>query len=103
MNAENSKASCLHLVLKSNRSALEACLLATRPGDSLLFVDTGVCLLMQLELNFSSQTEAKIFCLAADVNAHGIGSYVEKLGIAVVDDQQWAHLAVRHPHCLSWK
>ena len=103
MSAQQSNVSCLHLVQKSSQSALKACLSAIRSGDSLLFIDTGVCLLLQQESNFASLTEAEIYCLAADVNAHGIWKHVDNLGIEVVDDQQWVRLAVKHQHCLSWK
>jgi len=95
--------SCLHLVLQADSRALETCLAVCRRGDAIVFVATGVCLFLQMDMALLMQKDIRCYCLTADVLAHGIEKLIGSLDVQMIDDSEWVELLAAYPHCLSWK
>lgn len=97
------KKSCLHLVVKSSKDALERCLSQFETGDSVMFLDDGV---MHIAGNHGAAFEPlfKNGCFsAADLEARGLGTFADESGIRVIQDLDFLDLLRNHPLCLTWK
>lgn len=80
---------------------VQACLALCVSGDSLVLVSTAVNLLLDQAWRQALAPGVMVYALAADAAAQGVSSGFD--GCEFIDDPAWARLAMRQPHCLSWK
>ena len=94
---------CLHLLLSSQASALQACLDHCARGDTLVLLNTAVELLLGSMDWAKMDTGLQIHVLEPDLLAHGIHGLKRGARIGLIDDLDWVGLVADHKHCLSWK
>ncbi|MGH8034005.1 MAG: DsrH/TusB family sulfur metabolism protein, partial [Lysobacterales bacterium] len=95
--------SCLHLVMHANRNAWDNCQACCGPGDTIVLMNTAVTLMAgPLAIN-PSEVPIPVFCLAADVRAHGLHEHLAGRNVTMIDDHGLVRLVCLHRHCLSWK
>jgi hypothetical protein len=101
-DASISQATCLHLVASAGGGALHDCLAQSRPGDAILFLDSGVLhLLTALTSNDEGGWPTFLFT-AADLEAHGLSACARAMGARVAEDADVCALLAEHGHCLTW-
>jgi len=94
---------CLHLVLRCSGDVLDECLACIGEGDSVVLMDTAVSALARPGGNNWLPAGVRMYCLEADLRAHGLGKSPGIQGVERVDDRGLVELVCRHGHCLSWK
>lgn len=94
---------CLHLILRSSGNALDECLACIGEGDSVVLMDTAVSALARPGAGRWLSAGVRMYCLEADLLAHGLGKAPGIQGVERVDDRGLVELICRHGHCLSWK
>ena len=94
---------CLHLILRSSANVLDECLACIGEGDSIVLMDTAVSALARPGGNRWLPAGVRMYCLEADLLAHGLGKSPGMEGVERVDDLRLVELVCRHGHCLSWK
>ncbi|HLF29964.1 MAG TPA: DsrH/TusB family sulfur metabolism protein [Xanthomonadales bacterium] len=102
MDSETSE-SCLHLVMNANPLALDECRTCCGMADSIVLMNTAVTLLAGPSSLEQSDMPVPMFCLAADVHAHGLAGVCAERGVPLLDDEGLVDLVCQHRHCLSWK
>lgn len=95
--------SCLHLVMNANPLALDECKASCGVADSIVLMNTAVTLLAGPGSLEQAELPVPMFCLAADVQAHGLVDFFTQRDVPLLDDQGLVSLVCRHRHCLSWK
>lgn len=103
VHAKQQKGACLHLLLRASTRAFETCRAACGPGDSVVFMGTGVTLLVNPGIQPLRDFPSRVFVHSADLKAHGLAQSAESGDFTEIDDLQLADLVCRHDHCLSWK
>jgi sulfur relay protein TusB/DsrH len=93
--------SCLHLVAGTGREALDDCLLLSRAGDAVVFLDAGVLHLLD-DAGAPVVGLAEVHYSAADLQAHGLLQRAKALQVNLVDDTGICALLAQHEHCLTW-
>lgn len=97
----------LHIVNKSplERNALDTCLGSAQPGGAVLLIEDGVyaatkgnAAAPKLE---KAMSHLKIYALAPDVEARGMGGAVMN-GVTLVDYGGFVDLVAEHTTCQSW-
>jgi sulfur relay protein TusB/DsrH len=95
----------LHIINASSerRAALENCLRAASPGDTVLLVGNGVFWAVASMYEDVAKRASDITCiaLAADVASRGIGHLVTG-AVKQVDDGAFVDLVVTHHPIVSW-
>jgi len=94
---------CLHLILRSGGDVMDECLACIDNGDSIVLMDTAVSAVARPAGNRWLSAGVRVYCLEADLLAHGLGLPTGNQGIERVDDLGLVRLVCRHGHCLSWK
>jgi sulfur relay protein TusB/DsrH len=94
---------CLHLVLRSSGDVLDECLACIGPDDCIVLMDTAVSAMASPGGNRWLSAGVRVYCLEADLLAHGLGKSLVMEGMERVDDRELVELICRHGHCLSWK
>ena len=100
---EQNAESCLHLVLRDSKRALETCLKAVAPGDEVVLMSSAVLFLAESEIPPLSDLSCDVFLHLADVEAHGLVTMADARAFMQINDRQLVDLVCRHRHCLSWK
>jgi sulfur relay protein TusB/DsrH len=95
--------SCLHLVMNANPAVLEECKASCGVADSIVLLNTAVTLLAGPAALEQAELPVPMFCLAADVQAHGLADCCSRRGVPLLDDRGLVGLVCRYRHCLSWK
>jgi len=94
---------CLHLVLRSSGEVMDECLACIGKGDSIVLMDTAVSALARPGGNRWLSAGVRVYCLNADLLAHGLGNSSGNPGVEEIDDLGLVQLVCLHGHCLSWK
>jgi sulfur relay protein TusB/DsrH len=94
---------CLHLLLSSQASALQACLDHCARGDTVVLLNTAVELLLGSMDWAKKDIGLKIQVLEPDLLAHGMQGITPGAQVELIDDIAWVGLVAAHKHCLSWK
>jgi len=94
---------CLHLILRSGRDLMDECLACIGKGDAIVLMNTAVSALARPDGNIWLSAGVRVYCLEADLLAHGLGKSPGIPGIERVDDLGLVQLVCRHGYCLSWK
>lgn len=95
----------LHIINASSerRAALDNCLRAASPGDTILLVGNGVFWAVASMFEGIVKRTSGVTCVAlsADVASRGIGHLVTR-AIQQVDDAAFVDLVVAHHPIVSW-
>jgi sulfur relay protein TusB/DsrH len=100
---------CLHLVVRSCREALDNCLSQCVKGDVLLFLDDGVVNVTSLLANpgphapQDSAWAADVRFSAVDLEARGLSGLAQAAGVIALPDADIVELVLSHEFCLTWK
>lgn len=94
---------CLHLILRSSGDVMDDCLPCIGRGDCIVLMDTAVNELARPGGNRWLAAGVPVYCLEADLLAHGLVQAAVNSGMERVDDLGLVQLVCRHVHCLSWK
>ncbi|MSQ98411.1 MAG: hypothetical protein EXR85_03815 [Xanthomonadales bacterium] len=94
---------CLHLILRSSGDVMDECLACIGKGDCIVLMDAAVSALARPGVNRWLSAGVRVYCLEADLLAHGLGKSPGVQGVERVDDLGLVELVCRHGHCLSWK
>jgi len=101
--------SCLHLVVRSSREALNNCLSQCEKGDVLLFLDDGVMNVTNLTATpgphsqHDSPWAADVCFSAIDLEARGLSGFAQAAGVIALPDSDIVELVQSHAFCLTWK
>lgn len=100
---------CLHLVVRSSRAALDNCRLHCVKGDVLLFLDDGVMHVTSLPATPGPHAPqegawvADVCFSAVDLEARGLSGLAQATGVVVLPDSDIVELVQSHEICLTWK
>ena len=94
---------CLHLLMSESETALEQCTECCRPGDAVVLMNTAVTRLALPAGAAGVASLGRVYCLDADLCAHGLDRLAEELGFQRLDDHGLVGLVTQHRLCLSWK
>ena len=94
---------CLHLILRSSGDVLDECLACIGKDDCIVLMDMAVDAVARPGGNSWLTAGVRVYCLEADMLAHGLGKLPGIEGMERVDDLGLVELVCRHGHCLSWK
>jgi sulfur relay protein TusB/DsrH len=103
MSPVSLRETCLHLLLSPDLSALEACASVLHEQDEMVLMDTGVLWLTREDELRATSRQTVIYCLEADIKAHGLSHLSENPGVMKISDSQLVGKVFEHRHCLSWK
>jgi len=101
--ATNAEHTCLHLILRSNGEVMDECLACIGKGDSIVLMNAAVSALAMPGGNRWLSAGVRVYCVEADLLAHGLGKSPGIQGMERVDDLGLVELVCLHGHCLSWK
>jgi sulfur relay protein TusB/DsrH len=96
--------STLHQLMSDDHRAMKDCLAMVRPGDEILFLDSGVNLLSGHfgTLMGNSDDAIRLFASASDVRKLDLESRVNEMGVSQLDDDAWVEKVCHHDQVLSW-
>ena len=90
--------------MSNDHRAMKDCLAMARPGDEILFLDSGVRLLSGNHgtLLDNCDDAIRLFASAGDVRKLNLESRVNKVGVSQLDDDAWVVKVCDHDQVLSW-
>jgi len=90
-------------VVKASESALQGCRSQFDDGDSVLFLDDGVLLVLGMTFETPPLPLSSCHFASEDLEARGLGEVASKAGIRGLSGADAAALVVAHDLCVTWK